>query len=137
MIITKPKFWDKKIGLISIFLLPFSLIYIFLIFLKKKFTKTFTFKIPIICVGNIYIGGTGKTPMSILLSNELFKLGKKPAILRKYYKSHSDEYELIKHSSKDLILNSKRLIGIKEAINTGFNIVILDDGFQDYSIKKI
>ena len=56
--------------------------------------------------------------------------------MRKYYKSHSDEYELIKHSSKDLILNSKRLIGIKEAINTGFNIVILDDGFQDYSIKK-
>ena len=86
MTLTKPRFWDKKIGLLAILLLPFSLIFLFLIFLKKKFARVNVFKIPIICVGNIYIGGTGKTPAS-LLANELSKLGRNPAILRKYYKS--------------------------------------------------
>ena len=41
------------------------------------------FKIPIICVGNIYIGGTGKTPACIYIAKELSKHRKKPIILRK------------------------------------------------------
>ena len=59
MIINKPKF-GKKIGLISIFLFPLSLIFIFLIFVKKKITKKRSFKIPIICVGNIYVEAQAK-----------------------------------------------------------------------------
>ena len=73
MMLNKPKFWDKKIGLISIVLLPLSFMYYLIIFFKKKFTKIIKFETPIICVGNIYIGGTGKTPTSILLANELKK----------------------------------------------------------------
>ena len=73
MKINKPKFWDEKIGLISILLLPLTVIFISLSFFKKKLTVTRKFKLPIICVGNIYIGGTGKTPTSILLANELSK----------------------------------------------------------------
>ena len=96
MNLNKPKFWDKQIGIVSILLLPLSLVFILLSFLKKKLTKQFIFKIPIICIGNIYIGGTGKTPTCILLANELFKLGRKPVIIRKFYKSHNDEYGLIK-----------------------------------------
>ena len=46
-------------------------------FFKKKLTKPKQFKIPIICVGNIYVGGTGKTPTSILLANEISKSEKK------------------------------------------------------------
>ena len=46
------------------------------------------FNIPIICVGNIYIGGTGKTPTSINIAKELTVLGKKPVILRKFYKEY-------------------------------------------------
>ena len=136
MKINKPKFWDNTVGLIAIFLLPISLIYLLSIFLRKKFTITKTFDIPIICVGNIYIGGTGKTPTSILLFNELTKLGKKPVIIRKYYKEHNDEYNMIKKNSINLILCKNRIIGIKEAKKLNYNICILDDGFQDYKIKK-
>jgi tetraacyldisaccharide 4'-kinase len=136
MKLNKPKFWDRKIGLIAIFLFPISLIYLIIIFLKKKFTKNITFNIPIICVGNIYIGGTGKTPTSILLAQELSEKGRSPVILRKFYKSHTDEYELIKNHFDNLILSKNRVTGIKEAEKAIYDCVILDDGFQDYKIKK-
>ena len=136
MKLNKPKFWDKKNNLISFLFLPLTLIVLLFIFLKRKLIKAKEFNIPIICVGNIYIGGTGKTPTSIFLANELFKLGKKPVILRKYYKSHIDEHELIKANYESLILSNNRVSGILEAEKKNYDCVILDDGFQDYQIKK-
>ena len=135
MKLIKPKFWDHK-NLISLSLFPLSLIIQLVIFFKKKFTKVSNFKIPIVCIGNIYVGGTGKTPLSILVSKELSKIGKKPAIIRKYYKDHEDEHSLIKENFNYLILNSNRIGAIQEAENKNFDIAILDDGFQDYKIKK-
>ena len=136
MKLNKPKFWDTKISFISIFFFPLSLLILLFIFLKKKFTTTIKFNVPIICVGNIYVGGTGKTPISIYLANELLKLGKNPVILRKYYNSHYDEYEMIKKNFKNLILNQNRVDGIREAEEKGYESIILDDGLQDYKIKK-
>ena len=105
------------------------------IFLRKKLSSTKSFNIPVICVGNIYIGGTSKTT-SIILANDLSKLGLKPVILRKYYRSHIDEYDLIKQKFNNLILSKNRELGILEAEKEGYNLVILDDGLQDYKIKK-
>ena len=131
----KPKFWDHK-NFISLSLFPVSLIIQLIILLKKKFTKISSFKIPIVCIGNIYVGGTGKTPLSILVSKELSEIGKKPAIIRKYYKEHMDEHSMIKENFNHLILNSDRTGAIQEAQNKNFDTAILDDGFQDYKIKK-
>ena len=131
----KPKFWDHK-NFISLSLFPVSLIIQLVILLKKKFTKVSSFKIPIVCIGNIYVGGTGKTPLSILVSKELSEIGKKPAIIRKYYKEHMDEHSMIKENFSHLILNSDRTSAIQEAQNKNFDTAILDDGFQDYKIKK-
>ena len=136
MKLNKPKFWDTKISFISIFFFPLSLLILLFIFLKKKFTTTIKFNVPIICVGNIYVGGTGKTPISIYLANELLKLGKNPVILRKYYNSHYDENQIIKKNFKNLILNQNRVDGIREAEEKGYESIILDDGLQDYKIKK-
>tara|TARA_B100000941_G_scaffold286333_1_gene259712 strand:+ start:540 stop:1478 length:939 start_codon:yes stop_codon:yes gene_type:complete len=135
MKISKPIFWKSK-NLISFLLFPFSLMVILIIYLKSKFIKSIKFKIPVICVGNIYIGGTGKTPLSIFLAEELRNKGKNPAIIRKYYKSHYDEHKMIKHKFKNLILNKNRTNGIYDAINNNFNLAILDDGFQDQKIFK-
>ena len=131
----KPNYWDRQIGLISIVLLPITLIVLIVNFLKKKLIKPEKFNIPIICVGNIYIGGTGKTPTSKLLASKLSKLERKPAIIRKYYKSHLDEYNLIKNNAEILITNKSRIEALKKA-ETNFDIAILDDGLQDYKIKK-
>ena len=131
----KPKFWDHK-NFISFSLFPLSLIIQLVIFLKKKLSKVSNFKIPIVCIGNIYVGGTGKTPLSVLVAKELSKIGKKPVIIRKYYKEHKDEHSLIKENFSHLILNSNRIDAIQEAQNKNYDTAILDDGFQDYKIKK-
>jgi tetraacyldisaccharide 4'-kinase len=136
MKLNKPKFWDENINLFSILLYPLSLIILLFIYLKNKSTKIIEFKTPIICVGNIYIGGTGKTPTSIFLAKELFKAGKNPVIVRKYYKNHVDEHRLIEANFKNLILDRNRIMGIKKAENSNYDTVILDDGFQDKQIKK-
>ena len=80
----KPDFWEKKNNLISLLLLPISFFIQLLIIIKKKLTLEHSFKIPIICIGNIYLGGTGKTPLSILIAKELKKHNKKPVIIKKY-----------------------------------------------------
>ena len=136
MKLNKPEFWNKKIGLLSIVFYPLTFLVLIFIFFKKKFSSQKKFKIPVICIGNIYIGGTGKTPTAILLSRELSKLGINPVILRKYYKNQNDEYALIKHNFVDLILNKSRTTGLKEAENKKYDLAILDDGLQEYKIKK-
>ncbi len=136
MKINKPKFWDQKKSFYSIILFPFTVLVKLVIFFKKKFIKSKKFNIPVICIGNIYLGGTGKTPTAILIANELVKIGKKPSIIRKFYLDQEDEYELIRKYHKDLHVNLKRSEAILEAENKSYDSVILDDGFQDYTIKK-
>jgi tetraacyldisaccharide 4'-kinase len=131
----KPKFWNTRYSFITILLIPLTFIIILIISLKKKFTKNIHFNIPIICVGNIYIGGTGKTPTSIHIAKKLSEVGKKPLILRKYYKDHEDEHNLIKEKFNHLTLNKNRVAGVKEAEKLNYDTVILDDGFQDYKIR--
>ena len=131
----KPNFW-KETNLVSILLFPISLIVKLIVSMRKTFTKELEFEIPVICVGNIYLGGTGKTPLSINLGKELSILNKKPVIIRKYYKHHKDEYSLIRENFKHLITKKDRKNAIKNAVQNGFDTVILDDGFQDYKIKK-
>ena len=135
MKIKKPEFWDKRYPTIfSIILWPFSFFYRIIISIKKITTNKKKFSIPIICVGNIYIGGTGKTPISIKIS-EMLKNERKSVIIKKNYKSHKDEIELIKKYAK-VITPKKRSEGIDQAINKKFELVILDDGYQDLEIKK-
>ena len=136
MNLKKPKFWDyKKPNTFAYFLIPIS--YLFklprLFKRKSKIKKT---KIKTICVGNIYLGGTGKTPVCIEIANELKNRGKNPVIVKKYYKTHEDEHKLIKNKLGSLIINKNRTIAIRSAEKKDFNIVILDDGFQDHKIKK-
>ncbi len=136
MKILKPKFWDKKeISLLSLILLPFALFYQLLIYIKFSFIKKKDFSIPIICVGNIYLGGTGKTPVSIKIFEILKDLNMNPVIIKRDYRDQKDEISLIKKYCK-ILVSSKRSQGINSAINNNFDIAILDDGYQDFEIKK-
>ena len=69
----KPKFWDSKISLLVFLLIPISFLFLSIANIKRYFVSKRVFKIPIICIGNIYVGGTGKTPLSIKIANNLKK----------------------------------------------------------------
>ena len=131
----KPKFW-KDINFLSICLLPFSLLTLLYNNLKLYFISTYKFKVPIICVGNIFVGGTGKTPLSIYIYNLLKKKKFKPAIVKKYYVSHYDEINLTKKKVKHFFSNKNRADSILKANHKKNNIIIMDDGLQDVSIVK-
>ena len=136
MKIFKPNFWNKKKSLIAIALLPVSAFLQVFISIKNQFINKKKFSIPVIGVGNIYVGGTGKTPLSIEIVKILKKLNKKVAIIKKSYEEHNDEFKLIKSKEIKLFKNTLRGKAINEAIKNNFDCVILDDGFQDLSINK-
>ena len=136
MIFFKPKFWAKnKISFFSFLLFPVSFIIKLLIILKKKIIKNHICSIPVICVGNIYLGGTGKTPLCIEIFVILRSLNMNPVFIRKKYKSYQDEVSL-QQQSGPVFQNKKRVEAVKEATKNKANIAILDDGFQDFSINK-
>ena len=133
----KPNFWKKKYyNIYSLILLPISIVIQFLFFIQKGIISPKKFNIPVICVGNIYIGGTGKTPLTLELYNILKSMNKNPAIVKKFYKDHYDEIELIKQNVGNLFTNSSRKKAMDEVQNKNFDVAILDDGYQDCSIKK-
>ena len=79
------------------------LIFISIIFIKRRFVDIAL----IYGVWNMYVGGTGKTPASILLAHELKEIGKNPVILKKFYSSHQDEHSLIKEKTTPINFKQK------------------------------
>ena len=155
MYFIKPKFWDKKKNcFLSILLYPISIIYFLTNILRKKIFLAEKFKIPIICIGNIYIGGTGKTSTAI----EIFKIlngFKKVCFLTKGYgrKSNKDIYlsevntpnqntedtgdePLLLNKFGHVYISNNRVAAINNIIKLGYDAIILDDGFQDHKIFK-
>ena len=135
MKLKKPKFWiNPKISFLAIFLYPLSLlIQLFSYFSKIKSPKKF--QIPIICVGNIYLGGTGKTPLAMEIYKITKLLGKNPAFVKKKYDYLEDEINMLKKSG-EVFVNKKRMKAIELLIKEKNDLAILDDGFQDFTIEK-
>jgi tetraacyldisaccharide 4'-kinase len=155
MYFIKPKFWDKKNNsFLSILLYPLSIIYYLISVIRKKISIPQKFNIPIICVGNIYIGGTGKTSAAIEIIKILNK-SKKICFLTKGYgrKSKKDIYlnelnisnqntvdtgdeALLLNKYGDVYISNNRAKAINTIIKLGYDAIILDDGFQDHLIFK-
>ena len=134
MNLKKPKFWDaKKPNLIAYILLPFAYLLQYLNnFLKRN--NPIKFKIKTVCVGNIYIGGTGKTSLSIQISKILNEKNIKTCFVKKFYSDQADEQKLLEKKGK-LFLAKTRFEALKKAEKENYEIAILDDGLQDTSIK--
>ena len=134
----KPLFWDyKKISFWSFLLFPFSIIYLSIIWIIKIFSAFKTYDkptIPVICVGNIYLGGTGKTPLVKEIYYITKSLGKNPSIIKKNYDYLSDEIKMLKDIG-ETYTKHKRIKSISLSIFNKHDVAILDDGFQDFSIK--
>ena len=134
MKLKKPKFWDyKKPSFFSYLLLPLSITIglIAKINSKPKYPNS---KIKTICVGNIYIGGTGKTSLTIKIKEILDKNNIKACFVKKFYPNQTDEQKLLSKNGA-LFSNLKRITALNEAISEDFEVAIFDDGLQDNSIK--
>ena len=133
MNIKKPNFWDQKTpNLFAYFLLPAALVIQIFNFLKKK-PDNAKMNIKTICVGNFYIGGTGKTSLCIKI-NKIFKKKKiKSCFIKKFYKNQADEQKLLSNCGK-LFLSPNRRKALQSAIDENYEVAILDDGIQDKSI---
>ena len=134
MRLIKPKFWDLSyLTYQSILLYPFTFILdirdLITFYIKpKKYNEIRT-----ICVGNIYLGGTGKTPLVDFLANDL-KVKFKTVIIKKKYQSHLDEKKLLEKNNKVFFYKDRRISLIK-AIKEKYQLVIFDDGLQDKKIE--
>ena len=131
----KPYFWDlPKPNIISYVLIPFSILITirnyFLKFIKKKKSSD----IKTICVGNIYIGGTGKTTLTIKVYEILNKLNNKIATVKKNYSDQKDE-QLLLDKKTSLIISKSRDRAIEQGIKENYEVLIFDDGLQDSKIE--
>jgi tetraacyldisaccharide 4'-kinase len=132
MYLKKPSFWDKEISILSYLLLPFTIFVRVNNFLNSKKKKYLSKKLKTICVGNIYVGGTGKTPTTIKLY-DLIKKIKNASTAKKYYINQQDEEILLKRKTKFLTASSRKSI-LKLAEKKNIKVLIFDDGLQDNQI---
>ena len=132
----KPEFWDNsKLSIWSIILYPFSLIFLITSLITKFLKIKKKFPIPIVCVGNIYLGGTGKTPLALEIFKIIKSYGRNPAFVKKGYDYLYDEIQMLDKTGKTY-LNKNRKEAINSIISDKHDVAILDDGFQDLSIEK-
>ncbi len=139
---------------ISFSLLPLTFLYCLIVISKRAFSKPKNFDIPIISIGNLIVGGSGKTPFTIALakryenlaivlrgykrkSKGLMVVSKRGEILTDVQTSGDEAMlyaKLLKNAS--VIVSENREEGIKKAKELGCKIVFLDDGFSKAKIKK-
>ena len=133
MIFKKPKFWDfSNPNLFSYLLFPFTIPIRINNFILDHKTKIKSKNFFTICVGNIYVGGTGKTPTSIKLNKILSKHNLNVSIGKKFYPNHKDEIQIL-NKETNLLINSSRdkILALK---NPNTDVIIFDDGLQDQKI---
>lgn len=133
---------------------PFSIIYAFIMLIRRLLTPKKKYHIPIISIGNLTVGGSGKTPFLIALatryhdvaiisrgygrqSKGLVEVSRKGQILADVFSS-GDEPMLMANALRDasVIVSEKRELAIDLAIRQGAKILFLDDGFNRVDIKK-
>ena len=131
MRLIKPKFWETK-NFISFILYPLSTITA-LINNTKKFCIKKNFEIKTICIGNILVGGTGKTSLAIEI-NELLRKKFRTVFIKKNYTNQLDEINLLNNRGK-IISSNTREKALLTAVNKNFQLAILDDGLQQKNIN--
>jgi tetraacyldisaccharide 4'-kinase len=138
---------------VSISLLPLSIVYGLVMLIRRVVTKKIEFDIPIVSVGNLIVGGSGKTPFVIELASRFQKV----AIISRGYgrdstgmqivslwgdikcdvKCSGDEAMLMALSSDaTVIVSEDRIEAIRYAQSINAKLIILDDGFNRVDIKK-
>lgn len=149
--IKAPLFWNKKRNFASIILMPLGMAYAVLACLRRKYVRPTKVDSPVICVGNLVLGGAGKTPTTLALAALLSNRGRKPHILSRGYgakvptptqvntqhsfKQVGDEAILLSRVAPTWVFRN-RVASAHAALKKGADILIMDDGFQNPYLHK-
>jgi len=153
--------YQASLTLLTLFLLPFSWLFRAIVSLRRflyriKIKKSFRFPAPVIVVGNITVGGTGKTPFVLWLANTLRAAGYIPGIVSRgiggekhlepyWVNAYADVREvgdeailLAKHGHCPVVICIDRVAAVKELLaKSSCNVVICDDGLQHYRLQRM
>lgn len=151
--------WRSSFNVYSLVLFPFSLIFFIIIKIRRTLYKygilvKYKSPTPLIIIGNITIGGTGKTPFVIWLANHLANKGLKVGVISSGYKSTSKTPEIVnknsnanqvgdeavliaKHTDSIVVSGGSRVDATKLLTSISINDIILhDDGLQHYKLER-
>lgn len=158
--IRTPNFWIKR-NLISYLLLPLSGLYFVILTLIKFFSKKKKISKPVICIGNLIAGGSGKTPTAIAVGKMLQEMSIRFAFLSRGYMNDGSRFLMLDKGShhkasqvgdEPLLLSEiattfvakDRFFGASQIESMkNFEVIVLDDGMQnnllhfDYTIMVI
>lgn len=151
----EPSFWYISAStnpLQRLFLTGLSTLFRFGAAVKKTLTRTRTVDKPVICIGNLTVGGAGKTPVTLSIAQYFKGQGKKVAIISRGYKGKLNGPLLVNptmHTAQDVgdeplllslscttWISANRYKGAKAAIEKGADIILLDDGLQHSTLKQ-
>lgn len=146
-----PKFWQEKFSYLSIILIPFSLIYTILAYLRYYCSKEYRLPAKVISIGNVTAGGTGKTQLAIFLAKELKSKGVSFVIISKGYGGNYKKQQIVTEDSDvvsvgdealemckygNVIVARKVVDAIPLLLQIKPDVVIVDDGIQNPSFYK-
>lgn len=147
-----PAFWAKKNSALAMALKPLSYLYAVISHYRYRAVTPAKMDKPVICIGNITAGGAGKTPVAIAICQILQQQGVVTAFLsRGYGGKHTGPHRVDREKDnaqevgdEPLLLSryaptwvaKQRVLGAKAAIKAGAGVIIMDDGFQNPSVKK-
>ncbi|HUY67758.1 MAG TPA: tetraacyldisaccharide 4'-kinase [Alphaproteobacteria bacterium] len=143
-----PAFWYRRPGLCAVLLWPLSLIWRLGAFLRRAGARPYRTQVPAICVGNVVVGGAGKTPAALAIAHILQQAGKKPVFVTRGFggsKRKTDRVDLDRHSALDVgdealllagtaptFIGRNRAAALRVAERHGnATHLILDDGLQN------
>jgi tetraacyldisaccharide 4'-kinase len=151
-----PDFWQKrgfwqKGGALATLLSPLGALYGASVAFKARHANPFDPSLPVICVGNLTAGGSGKTPVAIAIAEMLRSRGHRPYFLTRGYggseagpalatRGHSaavmgDEALLLARTAPTIVARD-RAAGAKLAREKGASVLVMDDGHQNFSLRK-
>lgn len=150
---TPPSFWwQPGLSPKALLLAPISLVYGFIAARRMRATAAYQSHLPVICIGNFTVGGTGKTPFALKLAELLKAAGHRPVFLLRGYGGtergpvlvdpghHTsgqigDEAFLLA-ASAPTIVSADRAAGARLAETLDADLILMDDGFQNPALAK-